>query len=120
MAQASVWFVVDYAVDVTRSAEFERLAKTMSDETVKEAGTLAYKWHISPDRTAARLVESYVDGAAVLAHITGPVIRDFLPLISEVSKVTLFEVYGDPGEEASKLLVGFGAGIYAPLQGFSR
>jgi quinol monooxygenase YgiN len=120
MAHATVWFVVDYDVDVTKFDEFDRLAKLMSEKSAEEPGTLLYKWHISADRTQCRLIESYVDGQAVIAHVTGPVIRDYVPQISAVSKVTLFEVYGDPGQEAAEVLASIGAILYKPIQGFGR
>ncbi len=120
MAQATVWFVVDYLVDVSRFDEFERLAKAMSEKSAEEPGTLLYKWHISADRSQCRLIESYVDGQAVIAHVTGPVIRDYVPQIGQVSKVTLFEVYGDPGPEATDVLASIGALVFTPIQGFSR
>lgn len=120
MAQATVWFVVDYLIDTGKFDEFDRLAKAMSEKSAEEPGTLLYKWHISADRSQCRLVESYVDGQAVLAHITGPVIRDYVPEISKVSSVTLFEVYGDPGPEAAAVLSDLGALVYTPIQGFSR
>ena len=120
MAQATVWFVVDYAVRAPHVAEFERLAKAMCEKTAEEPGTLVYKWHVSRDRATARLVESYVDGKAVLAHITGPVIRDLVPRMDMIAEVTGFEVYGEPGPEAAAVLAELGAAVYAPLAGFSR
>jgi len=120
MAQATVWFVVDYAVDVAQFSEFERLAQLMSEKSAEEPGTLMYKWCLSPDRTQCRLLESYVDAAAALAHITGPVIHDLVPLIEKVSKVTLFEVYGDAGPEATAALRDLGATVYKSWRGYSR
>jgi len=120
MAKATVWFVVDYAIDPAGLAEFERVAAIMSDESAKEPGTLLYSWCMGADTTQCRLIESYVDGAAVLAHITGPVITTWVPEISKVSKVTLFEVYGDPGPEATATLEQIGAKVYKPRVGFSR
>ena len=64
-------------------------------------GTLGYEWFLSADLKRSRLVETYVDAAAVLEHFSGPVVQQLVPKLMQIASVTRFEVYGDPGERWS-------------------
>ena len=116
----TVQFTVDLTIADGKLAAFESIAKAMSTATEKEPGARAYAWYLSADRTKCRLIEIYVDGDAVVAHLKGPVVGDLVPRLLQVSKLNAFEVYGDPGPEASAMLAGFGAQIYKHWLGFSR
>ena len=120
MAASTVRFVVSFAINDGAFFAFERVARVMAAETQKEPGTLAYEWFLSADRAGCRLFEAYVDANAVLAHLTGPVIRELVPKLLETGSVTGFEIYGDPGPEASAIAAGFGATISPNWLGFSR
>jgi quinol monooxygenase YgiN len=119
MAASTVRFVVSFAINDGAFVAFERIARTMSAETQKEPGTLAYEWSLSTDRARCRLYEAYVDGDAVLAHLKGPVVQELVPKLLETGSVTGFEVYGDPQPEAAAMLVAMGAQIFPIWQGFS-
>ncbi len=67
----------------------------------KEPGALGYDWCLSSDRRRCRILETYADANAVLAHLTGPVGQEFLPTILEASSINRFEVYGDPDAKAA-------------------
>jgi len=120
MSNAIVRLAVDLAIHDGKLGEFERIAQTMSAGSQSEPGTLAYAWYLSADRKRCRLVETYTDANAAYAHLTGPVIRELVPQLLQTSKVTGFEVYGDPGPKAREMLAGFGAEIFQPWHGFSR
>ena len=119
MAASTVRFVVSFAINAGALDAFERIARVMSAESQKEPGTLAYEWCLSADRTRCRLYEAYIDPDAVIAHLRGPVVQDLVPKLLEAGSVAGFEVYGDPGPEASPMLAGFGAEIFAQWLGFS-
>jgi hypothetical protein len=66
------------------------------------------------------LVESYKDADAVLAHMNGPAVKEFVPKMLEVSSLTDFHIYGDPGAKAEQIVSGMGAKIFARWAGLGR
>jgi hypothetical protein len=40
------------------------------------------------------------------------VVQELVPKLLETASLSSFEVYGDPGPQAAKMLAGFGAGIF--------
>ncbi len=119
-AQPGVRFVVRLAIKAGRLAEFEALAREMAERTRQEPGALEYRFCLDADRARCRLIEAYADGAAVVAHFQGPVVRELVPRMLQVASLEGFEVFGDPGPQAAALLAGFGAQVYAPGPGFAR
>jgi quinol monooxygenase YgiN len=107
-----VQFVVDITVNDGKLEAFEALTQEMIAGSREEAGTLGYDFYLSGDRKHCRLVEKYVDGDAALGHMKGPVVEELVPKLLEVSCVTGFEVYGDPGQKVSEIVAGFGAQIF--------
>jgi quinol monooxygenase YgiN len=120
MAKGTVRFMVDFTIADGKFETFERISKEMIAVSQNEPGTLAYDWYLSADRMRCRLYESYIDGDAVLAHLSGPAVQTFVPQLLETSKLTGFEVYGDPGPAAAKMLAGFGADLFQPWLAISR
>ena len=120
MTKDSVRFTVDLTINEGKLQEFERIAQTMIAGSHKEAGTLGYDWYLSGDRKRCRLVETYADANAVLAHLTGPVVQELVPKILEMSALNGFEVYGDPGPKATEMLAGLGAEIFQAWRGLDR
>jgi uncharacterized damage-inducible protein DinB/quinol monooxygenase YgiN len=116
----AVRFVVRLAVNAGCLGEFEALACEMAERTRQEPGALEYRFCLDADRTRCRLLEAYADGAAVVAHFQGPVVRELVPRMMQVASLEGFEVFGDPGPQAAALLAGFGAQVYAPGPGFAR
>jgi len=120
MSASAVRFMVSFAIRDGSHDAFERVARVMSAGSQKEPGTLAYQWYLSADRTRCRLFEAYVDADAVRAHLTGPVVQELVPKLLESGSVAGFEVYGDPGPEASAILAGLGAAVFPAWHGFAR
>jgi quinol monooxygenase YgiN len=116
MGASIVRFVVSFAVNEGAFVAFERLARVMAAESQKEPGTTTYEWFLSADRARCRLFEAYVDGAAALAHLTGPIVQELVPKLLETGSITGFEVYGDPGPEVSKIVAGLGAEVFSAAQ----
>jgi quinol monooxygenase YgiN len=116
--------IVRFTVDLTISAEkfdkFEGIAQAMIAGTQKEPGALGYDWCLSSDRKRCRILETYEDANAVLAHLTGPVVQELVPKTLEVSSINGFEVYGDPGPKSAEMLAGFRAEIFELWRGLSR
>lgn len=120
MTTKPVWFLVEVSIKPNGLAHFEALVNQMSDLTLNEPGALVYKFFLSPDRTRCRVVEHYADGAAVLAHMTGPVIQTLVPKALEHASIDRFSVFGDPGKDALPILKALGADIYDAWNGFAR
>ena len=75
----------------------------------KEKGTLMYDWYINEDATECAVLEDYADSEAVLEHAANT--GDLLQKLMEIGELSL-EVYGDPNEELSKVLIQFGAKVF--------
>jgi quinol monooxygenase YgiN len=120
MSKQMVQFNVDLTINEGKLDAFRNIAEAMPAGTQKEPGALAYEWYLSGDRKRCRLVENYKDADAVLAHMTGSVVRELVPKMLAVSRLDRFEVYGDPGPKAAESLAGVGAEIFQFWQGLGR
>jgi quinol monooxygenase YgiN len=115
-----VRFTVDLTINEEKSNEFDGVVQAMIADSQKEPGTLGYDWFLSSDRRRCRIVETYADANAVLAHLTGRVVQELVPKLLGASSLTGFEVYGEPGPNAAQMLARFGAEIFELWQGLSR
>lgn len=120
MLDHTVRFTVDLTINEGKLGEFEGIAQRMIAGTQKEPGALGYDWCLSSDRRRCRILETYADTDAVLAHMTGPVVQELVPKLLAFSSLNRFEVYGDPGPKAAQMLAGVGAEIFAVWHGVSR
>jgi quinol monooxygenase YgiN len=120
MTAQEVRFTVSFTIPAENLEQFKAIAQEMIASTQKETGTLAYDWFYSSDGSECRLIEAYVDPDAVLTHMTGRAVEELVPKIVKTATISGFEVYGDPGPEAAKLLAGLGAEIFIRQAGLSR
>jgi quinol monooxygenase YgiN len=112
MASQIVRFTVSLSIADGKFDAFEKIAEAMLAATRKEPGALGYDWCLNSDRRHCRLLETYANADAVVAHLTGPVVQEYVPKVLAVAALNSFEVYGDPGPTASAMLAGFGAVIF--------
>ena len=120
MSKHTVYLAVDFTINEGKLDAFESIAREMVAGTQKEAGTLGYEWYLSADRKRCRLIETYVDANAVLAHFNGPVVQELVPKLLGTASLSGFEVCGDPGPKATEMLKGFGAEIFEFRRGLDR
>ncbi len=120
MAGQEVRFTVSFAIPAENLEQFKAIAQAMIASTQAETGTLGYDWFYSPDGSRCRLIETYVDSKAVLAHMSGSAVHELVPKLVAIAGITGFEVYGDPGAEAATILTGLGAEIFALQAGLAR
>jgi quinol monooxygenase YgiN len=120
MASETVHFVVSLAIHEGKLAAFEETAKAMIAGSQKEPGTVGYEWYLSSDRKSCRLLETYANAEAALAHCTGPVVTNLVPKLLESASVSGFEVFGDAGPQVTAMLAGFGAAFFAFSHGLAR
>ncbi|HKD85063.1 MAG TPA: antibiotic biosynthesis monooxygenase [Terriglobales bacterium] len=120
MPAQRVYVLVELTVHDGKFSDFASIAQEMTAGTEKEPGTLGYEWHLSRDRKLCRLLETYADANALLTHFKGAVVQQLVPRALEFAGVDRFEVYGDPGAEATAMLANFGAQIFDRWQGLDR
>ena len=120
MAEQEVRLTVDLTVNEGRLDAFMSIAETMTAGCRTEHGTLGYDWFSSGDKKRFRLVETYLNADAVLAHFTGPVVTQLVPQLAAVCSVDALEVYGDPGPKVRELAAGFGAEVFDFWMGINR
>jgi quinol monooxygenase YgiN len=120
MPGQKVYFKVSLKIHEGKLAAFEETAKTMVAATRKEPGALGYEWYFSGDRKSCRLIETYANADAALAHCNGPVVQELVPKLLALSDPDGFEVYGDPGPQVTAMLAGFGAALFAWRHGLER
>jgi quinol monooxygenase YgiN len=116
----AVYFHLSLKINEGKTDAFRKIVDEMTALTKAESGALGYEWYLSADASRCRLVETYADEAAVMAHITGTAVRDVLPQLLQVSTITSFEVYGDPGAKAAASLTASGAELFQQIAGIVR
>ena len=120
MSKQTVYLAVDFTINEGKLDAFEVIAQAMVAGTQKEPGALGYEWYVSADRKRCRLIETYADANAVLAHFKGPVVQELVPKLLGTASVTGFDVYGYPGQTATEMLAPFGAEIFEFRRGLGR
>ena len=117
---ARVYFHLSLKINEGKIDAFRNIADEMSAMTSKESGALGYEWYLNADSTECRLVETYANEAAVMAHIDGKTVRDLLPRLLQASSITSFGVYGNPGAQATERLRAAGAVLFQQIGGIVR
>jgi quinol monooxygenase YgiN len=120
MVEQVVRLTVSLTVNDGRLDEFKSVALAMTEGSEAEPGTLGYEWFSSSDNKRHRLVETYVDAAAIEAHFTGAVVQQMVPKLAAVCSVNSLEIYGDPGARVAEMAGGFGGVIYQYWLGINR
>lgn len=85
-----------------------------------EPDTMNYQFYLNRGGKKCIVYETYSNSEAVFAHINGVASQTMLPKIFNVSKISKFEVYGNPSQELQKLLTIFSPHIYTQFTGFTR
>ncbi len=120
MSNNTVRFTVELTIHEGKLNEFEEVIRTMVERSQSEPGTLGYDFFLSDDRRRCRLLETYADGDAVVTHLAGPVVQEFVPKMLETAGLNRFEVYGDPGPKAAQTLKQMGAETFNPWHKLNR
>jgi len=120
MSKQTVYLAVDFTINEGKLDAFEGIAQAMVAGTQKEPGALGYEWYFSADHKKCRLIETYKDANAVLAHCNGPVVQELVPKLLGTASLAGFEVCGDAGPTARQMLAGFGAEIFEFRRGLDR
>lgn len=121
MKYNQIQFRAEFTIGEGKIEEYKKLVKEMSRVVeANEPDTMNYQFYLNRDGTKCIVYETYSNSEAVFAHINGVASRTILPKIFNVSKISKFEVYGNPSEELQKLLTIFSPHIYTQFAGFTR
>src|ERR1700735_5634161 len=90
MIKQVVRLTVSLVVNDGQLEAFKSIARSMTDVSKAEVGTLGYEWFSSADGKLQRIVETYVDSSALEAHFMGPAVQVWVPKLAELCKVSAF------------------------------
>jgi quinol monooxygenase YgiN len=121
MESSQIHFRAEFTIQEGKVQEYKKLVQDMSRVVeANEPDTIEYQFYLDSDETKCIVHETYASSEAVLAHNTGVASQTILPKIFSVSRISRFEVYGNPSEELRKLLTSFSPQIYDLFTGFRR
>jgi quinol monooxygenase YgiN len=98
---------------------FKAVVRPLVEMTRNEQGSMAYEYCISKDRTEVHIIEHYRDSASVVHHVQNT-FSLFAEKFTALASVSSFIVYGQPADEAKKILDGFGAVYVDRFDGFTK
>ena len=111
---------VEFIIERSKIEEYKKLVQDIVKQVeANEPDTINYEFYLNKAETSCVVNETYANSEAALAHRKGA-IQTILPKILNISKITRFDVYGEPSEELQKVLISLGAQAYNLLAGFSR
>jgi quinol monooxygenase YgiN len=117
-----IQFRAEFTIQEGKIEEFKKLVQEMSRVVeANEPDTINYQFYLNRAETKCIVHETYANSEAVLAYNAGVASQTILPKIFSVSRISRFEVYGNPSEELQKLLTSsFSPQTYNLFAGFSR
>ncbi len=121
MNHDQIHFRAEFTIDEGKIEEYKKLVQDMSRVVeANEPDTINYQFYLNRDETKCIVYETYTNSEAVFAHMNGIASQTILPKIFNISRISKFEVYGNPSEELQKVLTSFSPQTYNLLTGFSR
>jgi quinol monooxygenase YgiN len=118
-----IHFRAEFTIEEGKIEEFKKLVQEMSRVVeANEPDTINYQFYLNrADETKCIVHETYANSEAVFAHNAGVASQTILPKVFNVSRISRFEVYGNPSEKLQKVLTSFSPQTYYNLfVGFSR
>ena len=121
MEHNQIHFRAEFTIEEGKIEEYKKLVQDMSNVVeANEPDTISYQFYLNRDKTKCIVSETYANSEAALAHNTGIASQTILPKIFSVSRISRFEIYGNPSEELQKVLTSFAPQTYNLFAGFSR
>ena len=121
MKPYQIQFRAEFTIQEGKIEEYKKLVQEMSRVVeANEPDTISYQFYLNRDETKCVVYETYANSEAVFAHNNGAASQTILPNIFNISKISKFEVYGNPSEELQKVLTSFSPQTYNLFTGFSR
>ena len=124
MKHNQIHFRAEFTIQEGKIEEYKKLIQDMSRAVeANELDTINYQFYFNrDDETKCIVYETYANSEAVFAHINSVASQTILPKIFNVSRISIFEVYGNPSEELQKVLLtsSFNPQTYNLFTGFTR
>jgi quinol monooxygenase YgiN len=121
MKHDQIEFRAEFTIHEGKIEEYKKLVQEMSRVVeANEPDTIGYQFYLSRDETKCIVSEIYTNSEAVSAHSNGVASQTILPKIFNVSRISRFEVYGNPTKELQEVLTSFSPQTYNLFAGFSR
>ena len=121
MENNQIHFRAEFTIEEGKIEEYKKLVQDMSRVVeANEPDTINYQFYLNKAETKCIVNETYANSEAVVAHNTGVASQTILPKVFNVSRISRFDVYGNPSEELQKVLASFGPQTYNLFAGFSR
>jgi quinol monooxygenase YgiN len=121
MKPNQIEFKAEFTIQEGKIEEYKKLVQEMSRLVeANEPDTIRYQFYLDSSGTKCVVYETYANSDAVFAHNNGIASQTILPKIFNVSRISRFEVYGNPSEELQKVLRRFNSERYSLFTGFSR
>src|SRR5436309_1982879 len=121
MDQNQIHFRVELTIAPGKIEEFKRLVQDMSRMVeADEPDTMNYQFYLNETETKCVVHETYVNSEGALVHNASIASQTILPKIFSVSKISRFDVYGNPSKELQKVLRSVHPQTYNLFIGFSR
>ena len=116
-----IHFRAEFTIEEGKIEEYKKLVRDMSRVVeANEPYTINYQFYLNRDETKCIVHETYANSEAVLAHFTGIASQTILPKIFGLSRISRFDVYGNPSTELQKVLTSFGPQTFNLFTGFTR
>ena len=121
MKQDQIEFRAEFTIQEGKMEEYKKLVQEMSRVVEgNEPDTIRYQFYLDSSETKCIVYETYANSEAAFAHNNGVASQTILPKIFNISRISKFEVYGNPSEELQKVLTSFNPVRYSLFTGFSR
>ena len=105
MEHNQIHFRVEFTIEEGKIEEYKKLIQEMSRVVEdNEPDTINYQFYLNRSETKCIAHKTYANSEAALAHNTGVASQTILPKIFSISRITSFDVYGNPSEELQKVL----------------
>jgi quinol monooxygenase YgiN len=100
MEHNQIHFRAEFTIEEGKMEEFKKLVQDMSRMVeANEPYTINYQFYLNKAESKCIVYETYANSEAVFAHINGLVSQTILPKIFSVSRISRFDVYGNPSKD---------------------
>ena len=115
MYNNQIHFRAEIAIKEGKIQDFKKLIQDMSKAVESnEQDTIEYQFYIDESGTKCIAHETYRNSEAAIVH-NNVVASQILPRISNISTITRFDVYRNPGKELKQVLTSVGVQTYYNL-----
>src|SRR5215469_15010865 len=100
MDKHQIHFRAELTIKEGNTEEFKKLIQDLSKVVeANEPDTVEYQFYVNGSETKCIVHETYRNSEAAITHNNGVASQKILPRIFNISKITRFDVYGNPSEE---------------------